>query len=410
MILGLYAGATSLAAPLLRLMLRRRAGRGKEMPERLAEREGMASLARPAGKLVWLHAASVGETMSALPLIRQLAAKGPLLLTTGTVTSARLAAERLPEGAVHQFVPLDVPAWVAQFLDHWRPDAAVFLESEIWPNLLAACDARGIRRFLINGRLSSASTRNWRRAPGASRRLLGGFDAIHAQSAGDAMNFRSLGAERVLEWGNLKFFAAPLPYDEAALASLRAAIPGPVWLAASTHPGEEELICMAHRALLPEFPALITVLAPRHPERGAEVAAICGGAPRRALGQPPSPGMIYVADTLGELGLFFRLAPFAFMGNSLAGFGGHNIVEPALLARPVICGPHLENFEEAAVRLRAARALLEVKDETSLIQAVRSWMADPAAADEAGARAAGIFADTERLPERLAGLILDGVS
>ncbi len=410
MILELYAGGTSLAAPVLRRMLRRRAARGKEVAERLGEREGITPMERPAGRLVWVHAASVGETMSALPVIHLLASKGPVLLTTGTLTSAKLAAERLPKGAVHQFVPLDVPGWVKCFLDHWQPDAAVFLESEIWPNLLRACDARGIRRFLVNGRLSAASTRSWRRVQGAAKKLLGGFAAIHAQSTGDAMNFRALGAQEVLEWGNLKFHAAPLPGDEAALAGLLVAIPGPLWLAASTHPGEEALVFAAHRALLAEFPGLVTILVPRHPARGAEVAAICGAAPRRALGQAPVPGRVYVADTLGELGLFFRLAPFAFIGNSLAGFGGHNIVEPALLARPVICGPHLENFEDAAARLRAAEALLEVTDAAGLAMAARRWLTDPQAAAAAGARGAAIFADAERLPERLASLILDGVS
>ncbi|MDE2458687.1 MAG: 3-deoxy-D-manno-octulosonic acid transferase, partial [Rhodospirillales bacterium] len=164
------------------------------------------------------------------------------------------------------------------------------------------------------------------------------------------------------------------------------------------------------QALRAAFPGLVTLLVPRHPERGAEVAALCAGAPRRALGQPPQPGQVYVADTLGELGLFFRLAPFAFIGNSLVGFGGHNIVEPALLARPVICGPHLENFEEAAARLRAAEALLDVTDGAGLIVAVRRWLADPQAAKAAGARAARIFAEAERLPERLSKLILNGVS
>ncbi|MBU6448698.1 MAG: 3-deoxy-D-manno-octulosonic acid transferase [Rhodospirillales bacterium] len=410
MILKIYAKATSLAKPALRYMLRRRAVKGKEIAHRLAEREGIASRPRPAGRLAWVHAASVGETISALPLIDLLAAAGPVLLTTGTVTSAKLAAERLPQNALHQFVPLDVPGWAERFLEHWRPDAAVFLESEIWPNLLAACDARGIRRFLVNGRLSAASTRNWQRAPGAAKTLLGGFAAIHAQSTGDAVNFRALGAVRVLEWGNLKFHAAPLPCDDAALAALVAVIPGPLWLAASTHPGEEELVYAAHQALFMEFPGLVTILVPRHPERGAEVAAICGDAPRRALCQSPQPGQVYVADTLGELGLFFRLAPFAFIGNSLVGFGGHNIVEPALLARPVICGPHLENFEEAAARLRAANAQLDVTDKAGLIAAARHWLGDTQAAKAAGLRAAEAFADTERLPERLSRLILDGVS
>ncbi|WBO60304.1 hypothetical protein GT370_05700 [Acidocella sp. MX-AZ03] len=208
------------------------------------------------------------------------------------------------------------------------------------------------------------------------------------------------------EWGNLKFFAAPLPVEDAALARLQAALSGPVWLAASTHAGEEAQIYAAHQALLSDYPDLITLLVPRHPERGGEVATLCGNAPRRSLGEMPLAGRVYVADTLGELGLFFRAAPFAFVGNSLTGFGGHNIVEPALLARPVICGPHLENFIEAAARLRGAGALLDVLDVPGLIEAVRGWLADPAAAHAAGARGQAVFAGAERLPERLVGLIL----
>ena len=406
MMLRLYTTATTLAAPLLRRMLRTRAARGKEITARLPEREGITALPRPDGRLVWVHAASVGETMSVLPVLRELAARGPVLLTTGTVTSARLAAERLPAGALHQFVPLDVPAWVARFLGHWRPDAAVFVESEIWPNLLRGCDARGIKRVLLNGRISARSTSNWRRVPHLARRLLGGYAAIHAQSAADAANFRTLGAPNVLEWGNLKFFAAPLPVNDAALAALRAQIPGPVWLAASTHPGEEALIATAHGTLAAAYPELVTIIVPRHPERGAEVAALSGNAPRRSLGQTPVPGKIYVADTLGELGLFFRLAPFAFIGNSLVGFGGHNIIEPALLARPVLAGPHLENFTEAAQRLTEAKALVQVEDAAALAEAARAWLATPEAARKAGERAAACFADAAHLPARLAQLVL----
>ena len=406
MMLRLYTTATTLAAPLLRRMLRTRAARGKEITARLPEREGITALPRPDGRLVWVHAASVGETMSVLPVLRELAARGPVLLTTGTVTSARLAAERLPAGALHQFVPLDVPAWVARFLGHWQPDAAVFVESEIWPNLLRGCDARGIKRVLLNGRISARSTSNWRRVPHLARRLLGGYAAIHAQSATDAANFSTLGAPNVLEWGNLKFFASPLPVDDAALAALEAQIPGPVWLAASTHPGEEELVATAHATLLAEYPSIVTIIVPRHPERGAEVAALCGNAPRRSLGQAPVPGKIYIADTLGELGLFFRLAPFAFIGNSLVGFGGHNIIEPALLARPVLAGPHLENFTEAAQRLTEAQALVQVEDAAALAEAARAWLATPEAARKAGERAAACFAEAAHLPARLAQLVL----
>ena len=388
-------------------MLTRRAARGKEVQARLGERFGIASLPRPAGRLLWFHAASVGETMSVLPVIQALAGRGEILLTTGTVTSARLAAERLPGFARHQFVPLDNPDWVGVFLDHWRPDAAVFVESELWPGLLGGCDSRGIPRLLINARISDRSARNWRRVRTLGKGLLGPFRYIHAQSAGDAANLRTLGVTDVLEWGNLKFFAPKLPVDEGNLAAFRALVPGPVWLAASTHPGEEALVWETHQQLRAAYPALVTVIVPRHPERGAEVAALAGDAPRRSLGGAPVAGQPYVADTLGELGLFFRATPFAFVGNSLVGFGGHNVIEPAMLARPVITGPHNENFVEAATLLQAAGALVEVSDATGLADAVRTWLDDPAAARAAGASAASAFVSAENLPERLADMIME---
>lgn len=410
MILGVYAGLARGAAPWLRRLLRRRAARGKEIPSRLAEREGIAALERPAGVLVWVHAASVGEMMSAVPLIEHLAARGAVLLTTGTVTSARLAAARLPKAVLHQFLPLDVPAWVARFLAHWRPDVAVFMESELWPNLLAAVDQRGIRRFLVNGRMSAASARHWRYVPAVARRLLGGFAAVHAQSAGDAAQFRALGAANVLEWGNLKFAAATLPADEQEVAVLAKMLPGPVWLAASTHPGEEEIIWGVHQALVGAWPELVTIIVPRHPERGKEVAALCADAPRRSVGQSPCAGRVYVADTLGELGLFCRVAAFVFMGNSLVGFGGHNLIEPARLGKAVICGPHLENFVEAAMQLRAAQALVEVETEQDLVHAVQDWVLAPAVAKAAGLRAQSAFRVVEKVPERLTDLILGAVA
>lgn len=410
MISRLYAGVAYAAAPWLRLMLRKRVVKGKEIAERLPEREGVAALPRPAGALVWVHAASVGEMMSVLPVIKLLAARCVVLLTTGTVTSAKLAGQRLPPGVIHQFVPLDVPSWVARFLDHWRPDRAVIMESELWPNLLRACDARQIPRFLLNARLSARSARNWRRMPGLARQLLQGFSAITAQSAEDAARFRALGAMRVLAWGNLKFSTPLLPYAPEELSVLQSLLPGPVWLAASTHPGEEEFVLAAHRKLLSAFPDLITILAPRHPERGVEVAALCAFAPRRALGQKPKSGCIYVADTLGELGLFFRLSPFAFIGNSLVAGGGHNIMEPAKLARPVICGPHMENFAEAVELLRREQALIEVSNADELAQAVQAWLIKPDEVKAAGRRAETAFVQAEHLPEQLLNLVFEEVA
>ena len=339
---AVWAAAATLAAPALGLMLRARARRGKEIAARLPERRGIEAAPRPAGKLLWLHAASVGETVSLLSVLDELARQAPevsVLLTTGTVTSAELLAARLPalglaEKVTHRFVPLDVPAWIARFLDHWRPDAAAFVESEIWPNLLAACARRRIPLMLINARLSARSFARWRRWPGIARGLLGGFASIRARGADDAARFSALGARAVRAVGDLKFAAAELPADSAALAELRAAIGArPVFLAASTHPGEEDILLAAHRRLLARHPDLLTILVPRHPARGSEIAALLGAtmAPRRAAATLPDAGGLYIADTLGELGIFYRLATVAFIGGSLVPHGGQNPLEAARL-------------------------------------------------------------------------------
>jgi 3-deoxy-D-manno-octulosonic-acid transferase len=403
-----YRGFASLASPFLRRMLGRRIKRGKEVPARVKERFGISTLSRPEGRLIWFHAASVGETVSLLPVIEALDGKASVLLTTGTVTSATLAAERLPGFAQHQFVPLDVPAWVRRFLAHWRPDGAVFVESELWPATLMMLDARRIPRILINASMSARSAARWRRAPGFARRILGGFKAVHAQSARDAEYLTALGAKPVLKWGNLKFAAPLLPVDELALKAMRHAISGPHWLAASTHPGEEEIVIAAHRLLARQFPALVTVIAPRHPARGAAVAALAAGLPvaRRSLAQPPAPG-IYIADTLGELGLFYRLCPCALVGGSLVDIGGHNITEPARLGSAVLTGPFTREITEQVQKLQAAGAIMEVADAAALAAAVRRWLEDPLSATETGARALQAFDGLQALPARLAALILE---
>ncbi len=397
-----YGAAGRAAAPLLRRMLKNRVAAGKEIPARLEERYGIASLTRPAGRLIWIHAASVGETMSVLSVIEALAGQAEVLLTTGTVTSAKLAAERLPSHARHQFVPLDVPAWVERFLQHWRPDCAVFVESEIWPTMLGIADSQGIPRMLINASMSARSAARWQKISRFADTLIYGFRWVHVQSAQDAEHLRSLGAAGILDWGNLKFAAPALPFDEAAMAALRAHIPGPVWLAASTHRGEETIVLEAHQRLLGEFPSLVTIIAPRHPARGAEFSL-----PRRSQGQPAEAGRAYIADTLGELGLFYRLCPFAFVGGSLVDIGGHNIAEAARLGIPIICGPDTQEIPELVARLRGCDAIAEITDATSLAAAAATWLRNPQTAKTAGNRAAQAFAGLEDLPQRLATLILD---
>lgn len=350
--LRLYQGAGFLAPPLLRHFLARRVRRGKESEARLGERWGRAAVPRPEGRLVWLHAASVGETLSVLSLVGRLTEAGlRVLLTTGTVTSAELAATRLPEGALHQFVPLDVPAAARRFLDHWRPDLALFCESEIWPTLMLETRRRGIPLGIVNGRMSARSFAKWHRLPGIARSLLGGLAFCLAQSEGDAQRYAALGAPSVSS-GNLKFDAAPPPVDAGALDQLRRAIgPRPVFVAASTHPGEEMAVLEAAARIRDREPDLLTILVPRHPARGAEIEAACraGGLHPLMRGKGEAPddlAPLYVADTLGELGLFYSLASLAFIGGSLVPVGGHNPIEPAKIGAPILTGPHVGNFTD----------------------------------------------------------------
>ena len=369
-----YRLLTRIIAPLLPLWLRYRAAKGREDVARLPERFGHASLPRPAGPLLWVHAASVGESQTVLPLLERLLATYPaahVLMTTGTVTSARLLANRPIPRLLHQFVPVDTPQAAACFLAHWLPDITFWVESEFWPTLLQET-VRHCPVVLLNGRISARSAARWQLFPQASRALMDCFTLLLAGSGPDAERLRAMGGSDVRMTGNLKFSSPPLSADPAAFAELRAQIAGrPLWLAASTHPGEETLIAQAHQALSARHPGLLTLLVPRHPHRGAAVAAEMAAAglrvSRRSLKEPiTAETQLYIADTMGELGLFYRLSPLVFVGGSLVPHGGQNPFEPARLGAGVLYGPHTHNFtdfctllEEAggAVRLPGAEAL-----------------------------------------------------
>lgn len=404
MILGLYRLLTRLGGPAIGRHLAGRMERGKEDRDRFGERMGQAGRPRPEGFLVWLHAASVGESISVLPLAERVlkACSGcSVLVTTGTVTSAALMADRLPPGAFHQYIPVDRLPWVRRFLDHWRPDLVLWAESEFWPNLMVETAARAIPMVLVNGRISDRSHARWKLAPGFIRTLLGGFSLCLGQTAEDAERLRALGARRAECRGNIKFSAPPLPADPKELEGLEKALAGrPRWLAASTHPGEEALVGRVHRQVAARLPDLLTIIVPRHPERGDDVARIVEGlglplAQRSAAEALVPETAVYVADTLGELGLFFRLAPVVLMGKSmLPPGGGQNPLEPARLGRAVLHGPHMGNFAEMIRRMMAAGASREVADEAALATALAQLLSDPQAAARAG-EAARAFADTE---------------
>lgn len=389
-----YRAAARVVVPAAHLVLRARARAGKEDRSRLAERFGQPSLPRPAGDLIWIHGASVGECLSVLPLIEKLLhVPGRfVLVTSGTVTSARLMSERLPQQAFHQFVPIDSPSVVERFLDHWQPNAALFVDSELWPNLIFSAQARGIRLALINGRMSARSYAGWRRAKKSARHLLSCFDLCLAQDDLSAERFRLLGAKDVGVAGNLKADSPPAPADADGMKELRDAIGArPVLLAASTHPGEDETILPAHDALRKQFPDLLTIAVPRHPARGAEIAMLCGTRPyvRRSENRlPTSETAVYIADTIGELPLFYRVANFAFMGGSLVPHGGQNPLEAAKLSRAVMAGPHTENFAGVYETILAAQGDGRVHGRSGIVALAGRWLGDPEAARRAGTAAA----------------------
>ncbi len=387
--LRVYRLASRAATPLMPRLLAGRLHRGKEHPTRVGERRGEPSLPRPAGPLIWVHGASVGEMLAAVPLIKRLRAGDfAVLVTSGTVTSASLAGQRLPAGALHQFIPLDVPQFVARFLDHWRPDLALFVESDLWPNLILGCAGRKIPMILVNGRVSKRSFDRWRLVASTSAALLSRFDLCLAQSAANAQRLSRLGAPRVSSIGNLKLDVPAPPVDAPTLRRFNALIGlRAVVAAASTHPGEETAVIAAHRRLKAKVPNLLTVIAPRHPERGpsiadsAQAAGLAVG--MRSRGELPKRDVdVYIADSLGELGLVYRIAPIVFMGGSLASHGGQNPIEPIRLGAAVLHGPHIWNFAEIYGKLDAAHGAELVADELALTSKLGAWLADQ------GARAA----------------------
>jgi 3-deoxy-D-manno-octulosonic-acid transferase len=400
LVLRLYQLASGAATSLTARLLAERLDRGKEHPARISERRGEASLPRPIGPLIWVHGASVGEILAVVPLIARIRAQDfSVLVTSGTVSSAVLAEERLPEGVLHQFIPLDAPQFVARFLNHWRPDLVLFVESDLWPNLILGCARRNIPMILVNGRVSDRSVRRWRLAPAAIAALLGRFDLCLAQSPANAERFLRLGALRVASTGNLKLDVPPPPVDCTTLHRLSALVGlRDVIAAASTHPGEEAAVIAAHQRLRTEVRSLLTVIAPRHPERGPAIADMVKQAGLsvglRSRGDLPKHDVdIYVADTMGELGLVYRIAPIVFMGGSLASHGGQNPIEAIRLGAAILHGPNVWNFAEIYGTIDQARGAELVADAEALVVRLSAWLADPAARS-AAAKAAAACVET----------------
>lgn len=406
-LLSTYLALGALAAPLGPWLMKRRLAKGKEDPTRWTEKLGRTTLPRPAGRLIWLHAVSVGEGLSVLPLLRRLVSAGDVrvLVTSTTVTSARLLAERLPEGCLHQFLPLDLPGPVARFLDHWRPDVAVMVESEFWPRLIRATRDRAVPIVLVNARISDRSARNWRRVPGLARAILSSFTALTAPDARVGGLLAELGADpvRIRVTGSLKRGTGRLPVKAEALAEMQAQTAGRrLWLAASTHPGEDEVVLDALQRL--DGTDRLLILAPRHPDRAAVLRALMTArgvtVAQRTAHEPITPTtQVYLADTLGEMGLWFDLCPLAFIGGSLVPVGGHNAYEAVAHGAAVLTGPRVENFAALYETLLSAGGAVMVQDATSLADAIRRLDDDARRAAQVQAAATAIDSENDATAE-----------
>ncbi len=415
----LYVAISALLAPLAFRRVSKKLAAQDVPAQRIDERLGRATIPRPHGPLIWFHAASVGESLSVLTLITRLGTLHPdlsFLITSGTATSARLIAQRLPPRCVHQFAPLDTQAAMNRFLTHWHSDGAVFVESELWPQMLIRTKATGIPMVLLNARLSEKSVRTWHRLPATAAFLLRVFDRILTQNQTTADNLIALGADpsRVAVGENLKSTSAPLPVDTAALKDMQTHLGRrPAWVASSTHAGEEEIVLAAHKTLLISHPDLCLILVPRHPERADAVRALLEQADfrftQRSAGDPLAPDtQVYLADTLGETGLWYRLCPLVFLGGSLLPIGGHNPFEVAQANGAVISGPHVTNFAETFDALQDAGAAKIVTDAPELAQTVKKLLDAPGELDAMRTAATGfVTAQSDRLDAVAADLSRD---
>ena len=385
----LYQYATWLMGPLLIGWLYWRALRGRDEAARLGEKRGQASVVRPKGDIVWVHAASVGETLSVLHLISDILAgyqSVTILLTTGSRSSAKIAGDYIAGQPniqlIHQFIPLDRRLWVNKFLDHWQPRLALFVESEIWPNVLTELAHRNIPTALVNGRLSLTSFRRWQKIPTIAASLLAHFSLIMAQDDTTKARLHQLTDQPIHTPGHLKFDAPPLAANAAQLAALRQAIgQRTCWLAASTHAGEEAMVANAHSALQPAFTDLLTLIAPRHPERGdalaSQMRAMGLSVKQRSKGELPTANTaIYLADTIGEMGLFFCVVNLVLVGGTLVAHGGQNPLEPARLDCAILHGTSTDNFAEIFNGLDKSGGAMMIENDAALAPIVQTLLSD----------------------------------
>lgn len=376
MFLKIYNALITILYPLvIKGYINKRKQIGKEDVARFNERIGRPKLPRPEGKLFWLHGASVGESVSMLPLINKILETYPdshVMVTTGTVTSADVMQKRLPERAFHQFIPIDNPIFTTRFVKYWHPDVALWFESEFWPAVLTSIKRKNIPLILINGRISNKTFKRWQQFDFICKELLSCFSMCLGQSEEDAYRLRVLGAKETTCLGNLKYAGLPLPVDENNKKEILKQIGDrKLWIASSTHDDEEIRIAKVHKRLKEKYSDLLTIIVPRHPKRGQEIADgikdLELSTALRSKGEKINKNTdIYIADTIGEVGLWYDIAKIVFIGGSLIPHGGQNFIEPSRVRDAVIVGPHMHNFSDAMSRAKKADAVMQISDTLEL--------------------------------------------
>ena len=382
--LHLYRVLMALAAPLLPLYLKKRAKAGKEDLTRLSERYGTASRPRPDGNLIWFHGASVGETMMALPVIKWILSTDKtahVLVTSGTTTSADMLKTRLPDRAFHQYLPADHFKYARKFLDHWQPDSCLWLESDIWPNILISHKARNTPLVFLNARLSESSRNGWMKRPKTAKVLFNLFDSILPADNETAECLSDILGRDVETIGNLKIVGTPLPVEKDDLNHIKGHLKTrpDIWCAASTHAGEDEIILDAHLEILKQFPEASLILAPRHPERGDDITTLLKNRKlsHARWGEPQSETVsVLLVDQMGKMGAIFRESRVVLMGGSLLPhLKGHNPLEPAHFNCAIMNGPYVSSFQKIYDNMKTLNAafLLETPDSHHIAERLKLW-------------------------------------
>jgi len=384
MFIGIYNTLIRILYPIvIQSYIQKRIEAGKEDTKRFNERKGRPTKERPNGKLIWFHGASVGESVSMLPLINRLLEINPninVMVTTGTTTSADLMSKRLPERAFHQYIPIDNPSFTKRFIKHWQPDMVLWFESDFWPAMLSSIKKKNIPLILVNGRISNKSFKRWQQFDYISKELLACFTYCLGQSEEDAYRLRVLGAKDSTCLGNLKFAGLPIPVDETKKEAIMRQIGNrPIFCISSTHSNEEEQIARELPKLFADNPDLLVIIAPRHPQRGLEIQnqiKELGFSTALRSAQEPieKTTQIYIADTIGELGIWYGISPIVFIGGSLIPHGGQNFMEPSRLRDAVIVGPHMHNFTDAMQRAQKANAIIQVNNGSEVVETVNQLL------------------------------------